>query len=307
MNEKTFMKQHNFKLETKSRLFATAIFALSTITPQLANADTLTQLLKRTARVSDDIPLQSSDDVLLRLRKLPTLHPSKDALQSAGEAALKNPEDLRAAAVLIDGAKRIDQAVPDISLRSDLLSRSGNDVLQSAGLRTEAAGDLVYLDSYFRRADLEIPSQFRRATMTDFATVAADDIRWTFWQKYVQPNKELWAGSAALTAYLVAPEMWHDAAGNITEKAVTLAGDLGGELLAAMLRGVRKGGENMGKKVAGEIPSLLGSSFITWLGVIAFVAILAVTLLAPLRNRVFSLLRRFIIGKSSRQTDADSF
>lgn len=301
------MKQQDIKVGTKLPLFAIVIFGLTAIAPQLANADTLTQLLKRTARISDDIPLQSSDDVLTRLRKLPTLRPSEDALKSAGEAALKNPEDLRAAAVLVDGAKRIDQAVPDIALRSDLLRRSGNEALQSAGLRADAAGDLIYLDSYLRRADLSIPSQFRPATMADFAAVTADDVRWTFWQKYVQPNKKLWAGGAALTAYLVAPEMWHDAAGNITEKGIALAGDLGGEILAAILRGVRESGESVGKKAAEELTVLFGSSLITWLGMIALVAIFAVALLAPLRNRVISLCRRYMFGKSSNQTKADSF
>ena len=296
-----------FKVWTKLPILGMAIFALSAFTPQMAIADTLSQLIKRTARISDDVPLQSSDDVLSRLRKLPTLRPSEDALKSAGKAALKNPEDLRAAAVLVDGAKRIDQAVPDIALRSDLFRRSGNDVLQSAGLRVDAADDLVYLDSYIRRADLNIPAQFRSATMADFAAVAADDVRWTFWQKYVQPNKKLWAGGAALTAYLVAPEMWHDAAGNITEKGIALAGDLGGELLAAVVRGVRKGGESMGKKVTEEIPLLFGSSLITWLGMITLVAIFAVALIAPLRNRVFSLFRRYILGKPSTQKNTDSF
>lgn len=296
-----------FKMWLMLPIFGLAIFALSAYSPQIAIADTLSQVIKRTARISDDVPLQSSDDVLSRLRKLPTLRPTEDALKSAGKAALKNPEDLRAAAVLVDGAKRIDQAVPDIALRSDLLRRSGNDVLQSAGLRADAAGDLIYLDSYLRRSDLKIPSQFRLATMSDFAAIATDDAHWTFWRKYVQPNKKIWAGGAALTAYLVAPEMWHDAAGNITEKGLELAGDLGGELLSAMVRGVRKGGESMGKKVAGEMPLLFGSSLITWLGMITLVAIFAVTLVAPLRSRVFSLFRRYILGKPSGKTNTDSF
>lgn len=301
------MYQHGFKSRLKILLIASWIFSLTVISSQIASAGSLTQLLKRTARVSDDIPLKSSDDVLSGLRKLPTLRPSDEALKSAGEAVLKNPEDLRAAAVLIDGAKRLDQAVPDLALRSDLIRRSGNDVLQSAGLRVDAAGDLVYLDGYLRRADLNIPSQFRPATMADFAAVTADDARWTFWQKYVQPNKKLWAGGTALTAYLVAPELWHDAAGNITETGIELAGDLGGELLASTFRGIRKGGETMGRKVVEEIPFLFGSSFTTWIAMIALVAAFATAIIAPLRNRAFTFFRHYVLGKSSSQTDAESF
>lgn len=272
-----------------------------------ANADSLSRLLKKTARISDDVPLNSSDDVLSRLRKLPTLRPSDEAMEAVGEAALKNPDDLRAAAVLVDGAKRIDDAVPDAALRSDLIRRGGSDALQSAGLRAEAAGDLIYLDRYLARTDLDLASQLRRPTMADFAAVVADDARWKFWQQYVVPNKKLWAGGAALAAYLVAPEMWHDAAGNITEKGLALVGDLGGELLAGALRGLRKGGENLGGKVADEIPPLGSTSFVGWLGMIAIVAVLAIVTLATLRRSVVGLFKRHVLGRSSSQTDADSF
>ena len=272
-----------------------------------ANADTLSRLLKKTARISDDLPLKSSDDVLSRLRKLPTLRPSDEAMEAVGEAVLKNPEDIRAAAVLVDGARRIDDAVPDAALRSDLIRRGGNDALQSAGMRAEAAGDLIYLDRYLARTDLDLASQLRRPTMTDFAGVVADDARWKFWQQYVVPNKQLWASGAALAAYLVAPEMWHDAAGNITEKGLALAGDFGGEVLAGALRGLRQGGEKLGEKVAAEIPILGSSSLVGWIGMIAIVAVLAIVALATLRRRAIGLFQRHVLGRSTHQTDADSF
>lgn len=272
-----------------------------------ANADTLDRILKRVAGISEDVPLKSSEDVLARLKKLPTLRPTDEALEAAGEAALKNPEDIRAAAVLVDGAKRLDEAVPDAALRSDLIRRGGNDALQSAGLRAEAAGDLIYLDRYLARTDLDLASQLRRPTMADFASVVSDDARWKFWQQYVVPNKKLWAGGAALAAYLVAPGKWHDAAGNITEEGLALAGDLGGELLAGALRGLRKGGENLGQKVADEIPPLGSNSFVGWIGMIAIVAVLAIVTLATLRRRVVGLFQRHVLGRLHRQTDADSF
>lgn len=272
-----------------------------------ASADTLSRLLKKAARVADDVPLGSSDDVLSRLRKLPTLRPSDEAMKAVGEAALKNPEDLRAAAVLVDGAKRIDDAVPDAALRSDLIRRGGNDALQSAGLRAEAAGDLIYLDRYLARTDLDIASRLRRPTMGDFASVVADDARWKFWQQHVVPNKKLWAGGGALAAYLVSPEMWHDAAGNISEKGIALAGDLGGEILAGALRGLRQGGETLGRKVADETPSLGSTSFVGWVGMIAIVAGLAIATLATLRRSLVGLFKRHVLGRSASQTDADSF
>ena len=174
-------------------------------------------------------------------------------------------------------------------------------------MRADAAADLLYLDRYLARSDLNLAAISRRPTMADFAAVVADDARWKFWQTYVVPNKKLWAGGAALAAYLVAPEMWHDAAGKITEEGLALAGDLGGELLAGVLRGLKDGGENLGEKVADEIPRLVSTSFVGWLGMLAIIAVLAVLLLATLRQRAFALVKRLVVGNSSKPTDADSF
>jgi hypothetical protein len=290
--------------------FVMCAFGMSAIvlfTPSIATADSLARLLKRTAGVGDDIPLKSTDDVLARLKKLPTFRPSDEALKTAGQAALRNPEDLRAAAIMVDGAKRLDDAVPDLALRGNLIRRGGNDAIQAAGMRVGAADDLLYLDRYLARPNLDLTTISRRPTMADFAAVVANDGRWKFWQTYVAPNKKVWAGGAALAAYLVAPEMWHDAAGNLTEKGLALAGDLGGELLAGVLRGVKDGGEKLGEKIADEIPPLVSTSFVGWLGIIAIVAIATVLLLATLRQRAFAMVKRLVVGAPSKSNDADSF
>jgi len=228
-------------------------------------------------------------------------------MRAAGEAAIKNPEDLRAAAIMIDGAKRIDDAVADVAIRSDLIRRGGSDAISAAGLRAGAADELLYLDRYLARTDFDLAAGLRRPTMADFASVAADDGRWKFWQQYVMPNKKLWAGGAALAAYLVAPEMWHDALGEITETGLGLAGDLGGEVLAGALRGLREGGEKLGEKVVSEISPFGSTSFVGWIGIIAIVAVLVILILATLRRRSVELFKRLVLGRPSQHTDADSF
>lgn len=276
-------------------------------TPVVSRADSLGRLLKRTAGVADEIPLNRTDDALARLKKLPNFRASDEAMEAAGEAALKNSDDIRAAAVMVDGAKRIDTAISDVAVRSELIRRGGADAIGAAGMRSGAAEDLLYLDRYFARTDLQLPNGLRRPTMADFAAVAADDSRWTFWQKYVAPNKKLWASGAALAAYLVAPEQWHDAAGNITENGMELAVDLGGELLGGALRGLRQGGENLGAKAAEEFSGFASSSFGGWLGMLAIVSVLTVLTLATLRRSVIGAFKRLVLGKSTRQSDADAF
>ncbi|HBJ34550.1 MAG TPA: hypothetical protein DDZ51_07255 [Planctomycetaceae bacterium] len=299
----------------KTKLFCSVIRPVAMLlmfvgfatTPADSHADSLSRLLKRAARVADDIPLNQTDDALAKLKKLPNFRASDEAMTAAGEAALKNSDDIRAAAIMIDGAKRIDAAISDLAIRSDLIRRGGGDAIAAAGVRVGAADELLYLDRYLARTDFQLADGFRRPIMADFAAVAADDAHWTFWQRYVAPNKKLWAGGTALAVYLVAPEMWHDGAGNLTEKGLELAGDLGGELLGGAIRGLRQGGENFGGKVAAEIPPLGSTSFVGWIGMIAIVAVLTILTLAALRRRVVEMFKRLVLGKSSNQTEADSF
>lgn len=274
---------------------------------QVARADKLNSLIKRTARITDDVALRSSDDVLVRMRTIPRLMPSKEALAAASKGGIGGTLDLRSAAVLLDGAQRIERVVPDILLRSKLIARHGHDAILSAGLRQNAADDLVYLDSYLQRADLPLSAKFRNATMADYARVVEDDVRWAFWTKYVKPNKQLWAGGVALTAYLVNPEYWHDSLGNIVEGSVYLAADLAGEQLAAVLRGAKTGAAALTEPVVQEVKSFFTGSPSVIMTAIAILSLLGALLIAPLRLRLLTTFRSLFVAKPKSAQGKDTF
>ncbi|MGI9458965.1 MAG: hypothetical protein ACR2NF_03110 [Pirellulales bacterium] len=285
-------------------IFALAlVFVSYPASGNTANGASLAQILKRAAKITDDVPLKSTDDVVARLKKLPTFRPTKSGLELAGETTLKSADELRAAAILMDGAKRIDKSIPDLAARTDLIRRSGPDALMAAGARPEAASDLLYLSYYLDRAK-GFPDLPRSPTMADFADVATDEARWKFWNKYVKPYKKQWATGGALALYLTAPEMWHDQLGNITEKGVMLAGDLGGEVLGGAMDGLRTGGKKLGEQTAKAILPNASNSLMTWIGMAAILTVFAFLISAALRRRAYSFFKKLFFGKPNSNSNS---
>lgn len=295
------------QMNSKIRLVLVSTLIALIAFQQSARADKLNNLLKKAARITDDVALRSSDDVLARIRTIPRLMPSKEALAAASKQGIGEATDIRSAAVLLDGAQRIEKAVPDLLLRSNLIARHGHDAILSAGLRSSAADDLIYLHSYLQKLDLPLSGRFRTATMADYARVVEDDVRWGFWTKYVKPHKQLWAGGAALTAYLVNPEYWHDSLGNIVEGSVHLAADLAGEQLAAVLRGAKTGANALTEPVVQEIKSFFTGSPTVILTAIAILSLLAALLIAPLRQRLLKTFRYLFVAEPKSAHGKDTF
>ena len=176
----------------------------------------------------------------------------------------------------------------------------------AAGARPEAATDLLYLSYYLDRAK-GFPGLPRSPTMADFADVATDEARWKFWTKYVKPYKKEWATGGALALYLTAPEMWHDQFGNLTEKGVMLAGDLGGEVLGGLMDGLRTGGKKLGEQTANAILPNASNSVTTWIGMLAMLTVFAFLVIAVLRRRAYSFFKKLFFGKPDSNTSSESF
>jgi len=59
-----------------------------------------------------------------------------------------------------------------------------------------------------------------------------------FWKTYVQPHKGKWLTGGLLATYLIMPEKFHDAAGNLTEYAIRKLSELGISAATGAARGM---------------------------------------------------------------------
>lgn len=59
-----------------------------------------------------------------------------------------------------------------------------------------------------------------------------------FWRTYIQPHKGKWLAGGLLATYLIMPEKFHDAAGNLTEYAARQLAELGIAVSSGAVRGV---------------------------------------------------------------------
>lgn len=59
-----------------------------------------------------------------------------------------------------------------------------------------------------------------------------------FWREYILPHKGKWLVGGLLTTYLIMPETFHDAAGNLTEHAVRQLSELGIAVSSGAARGI---------------------------------------------------------------------
>ena len=232
-------------------------------------------------------------------------------LDSIDNATL-SPAQRRKAETLLTGAEDLKASMPDAIARTDLMKRHGAAALEVAGLRKGGVNDAIFTDAYLRRADVRLPGH-RAATMDDLAAIAADETHWKFWNRYVRPHYGKWATGAALSSYLLFPNKWHDAAGEVTEWGIEQAGDLGGAVLEGLLRGSREAGTRIVDGVTSEISeslrptNLLGSTVGLPL-VLVFGGLVVVLLFAPLRRPTLRVIKRLVVGGSRRddQTGADT-
>ena len=277
-------------------------------------------LIRQVGRVADDVPINKLDDVA---EELATSKAGRDLLKKGGvhlDDALErsrginrllretigesNPNLLKqldsldeptreAALVFARGAKRIDDSIPDLAMRSQFLRDGGAETVAALGRNPELIDDAIRFHVAQEAGRLIPPAGMRAANLEDmgrFVRTGGDRAQ-TFWTTCVRPHWKLWLGGGALTAVLLAPDEYLDEVGNLTESGLRKVGEFGGEVLAKALRGAVTGIGEGSKEVVRESALTAGRVFLSdvW-------GIITLTALVLVAGFTFPLTRRFLIG-----------
>lgn len=265
-----------------SRVFVVILFALSMASPVFAQGlrSAMDELVRGTARVTDDIPINKVDDVIAELSKSRAAREAIDVeLRKSGRladadivahGAARSDEVLRlltsmtlgldpsvirrieqmedssrdVAVVLAKGGKEILTTLPDLVTRGRLLREGGAETVAAVGMfGPNAARAALRLDEAIRGGTLIVKDGSRVVTVAEFGNVMTrlGNASWTFWKDYVQPHWKLWATSGALAAYLTNPEYFQDKAGKLTETGFKHLTEFVGKAAASTIRGVGQG------------------------------------------------------------------
>ncbi len=247
------------------------------------------KLIRRTAKVSDNVPLHVNDEAVRRLAKSRAIPEAIEAeLKSSGklpqelkgasrEAVWKaevsrlltgvlerenqvllhdiaklDPTAQETALILCRGGKTMEKALPDLALRGRLLQSGGPELVTAVGLHgKDAAFGAMRLESAIKSGTLVVPTGVRAVTLADFGSAMTKFGRgsWEFWNKYVVPHWGKWLASGALAAYLIAPETFQDTMGSLTENGFKHLTELAGNTAAAAIRGIGQGSDSAVDKI----------------------------------------------------------
>jgi len=253
-------------------------------------------LIRKAARVSDDIPLRRLDEVVEDIGRSQTtreaveseIRQSSRALEEAGKTASRSerilellrksttqldPSLLRrielldegsreAALVLVRGGEHLRTSVPDLAVRSRFLRDGGPETVAAVGaLGPDAARAAARLDEAIRAGSVVVREASRPVALADFGRVMSQGGKasWDFWRIYVQPHWKVWIASGALAAYLADPKEFQDAAGRLTESGFKRLTELAGSVAAAAIRGVGQGSG----RAAEDVTTALAETFLT--------------------------------------------
>jgi hypothetical protein len=313
----TFFKQwKDFSLSFMV-IFLTAGFGA-----HAAPLSVLDDVMRSSAKVADDIPLQSADDIIERISKssaareviekeMKSAGYASDALEgattvakrseafteilrkSAGNldpavlATLRNADETvqGSAIVLAKGGNNVAEVIPDLAARSRFLREGGADTLAAVGMYgSDAAKAAMRVDAALRSGVMVIPNGCRKVTLSDFGRVMSQvgGASWTFWKRYVEPHWKVWAGCGAAALYLANPDWFQDQAGNMTEKGFEHLTKLAGEAAASTIRGISEGSKEAGSNIFAAIKE---SFFSSWDSMFAVVGVLVFVVLLGLLFR----------------------
>jgi hypothetical protein len=191
----------------------------------------------------------------------------------------------KTALVLAEGSQKVASVVPDLASRARFLERGGANTVAAVGLfGDDAARSALRLDSAIQAGKVISPAGVRRVTLADFGRLltTGGEGAWKFWNTKVLPHWGKWLAGGALAAFLVAPEQFIDAAGNLTENGFQRIGELLGEVTAAAIRGVGEGAGGAVKRVQGAIYE---TYFSGWKGLAAGIGTFALLILLFPRTR----------------------
>ena len=268
----------------------------------------LETLIRRTAKVGEDVPLRKTEELLESLSRSKAAREAieKDLMQSgklvegvedSARAATRSREVLAAlrratseldpailrdlgklddvsresALVLARGGEAISKGIPDLAARARFLKEGGPETVAAIGLHgQEAAREATHVAEAIASGGLVLRQGQRAVTLVDFgaAMTKFGSGSWTFWNKYVQPHWKAWLASGALAAYLTNPEYFQDATGRLTEEGFKRLATFAGELAAKAIRGAGQGAGEAVQK-AGE--AIVETYFQGWKGVFALI------------------------------------
>lgn len=265
-----------------------AIFLAIIIIPSVCQArssEDLFQALARTfAKLPDDVPVKHTDDLLRRVKKMPPPRQADDiaaagkhsdeVLNSTRSAARRvevlaqlnkglasSPTLLRqidqlddagreAALILVKGGKNLNEVIPDIALRGQLVRAGGAELIAGAGqYGDDFVKSALRLQTALDAGAVAVPSGMRKITLADYTSTVAKmgDGGVEFFNKVIQPNWKLWVGTGLFTWWVIDPDGFQDTSGQLVEEGISRIQQLAGEVAASAALGVIDGS---GKAVA---------------------------------------------------------
>lgn len=269
-------------------------------------------LLKRVvnigADVGDDVPVSSISRGLRRADppgqkpRLPdnaALRASLNALDPATLHSLDNLSKENSTLLLrvFAGAKVLEKASPDRLMRARLLTEGGGDLILAA----ETHGDDVAYAAYRLLAAQDV-GQLPVGSVQRFAeqTAKRGEGFLRVWKTWVEPNWKQLAGAGLITAFLADPDLFIDAAGNLTAYATDSFTRLGIRVATEVITAVPK---TVIETVINQVSGPNGHWFLIGFAVIALpVLIWAVrkgALLLSAFARLFGWLGKFSRRPSS--------
>ncbi len=242
------------------------------------------------AREARHLGVDAANKPLLRQALTKTLRQ-----QGGDPAVLRFVDDLAdaevdVAVVFLRGGRRLKETVPDIAARARITQQGGASALASLGLRDSVlAEDFLKLDALAMAG--KVPTQIAgKSTLARLGELFSDgsDRFATFYSNYIRGNEGKWVGGGALTWWLTDPDSFQDTAGKLTEAGFQKASELGGEVLAAALRGIADGGKEAGKKIVTATAEgfLAGPyAWAAWLALLVFLYLAGLAL--PITRHIF--------------------
>lgn len=235
----------------------------ASLIPANSNAGVYRSVIRKTAKISDDVPLRALDEtarpetrkmareLVENGRKFDQVSYSRQLAKQVENAltVTADPVLLRTISTIDDagketvlllcrGSKNVSQAIPDIARRADFLKTVDADTLCVLGRYDGLAGEARNMDFYLKKNLITTPKGLRRANMSDFGNFfrknGTKGVEW--WKKNVQPHWKAWAVGGALTAILIMPESYTD---YVIEKAADGSVKIvhaGGKTLGEMLK-----------------------------------------------------------------------
>lgn len=185
-------------------------------------------------------------------------------LKALLDAALYNPDpalmrsigtlsqnEMEAALVLARGSRRLIDVTPDVAARGRLLSAGGSDLVAAIGLHgDDLAREATHLDALVAAGKVPalISNQTSLARFSELMR-AGEGGAWTFWRHYVTPYWKKWAVAGTLAAYLANPELFHNAAGEVTEEGARRLSEALGVIVTSALTGSGEGGSKTAQEI----------------------------------------------------------